>query len=260
MLFQPLPMRRILIIALLAPAVLTAPASAVTPRSSDAGARLLACHTSTAPLGRYLLAEAAMRRLPGTSRMQVRFDLYRRLPGRFTSYRVAGPGLGVYLSSAPGVLRYVYRRRVANLPVPGIYRLAVSHRWLDASGHVVASTVRYTGYCLQPDLRPDLQVVDVSAAPGDGSSTAEYLVTVHNAGRSTAGPFDVQVSVNGVDQPPAPVSGLLPGQTRTVSVAGAERCASGGAVVAAVDPDNRVAEALELNNRRFAACPSRSRQ
>jgi len=239
-------------LAVAAPAALAPSALAVSPRPLDAQARMVACHPAAAQPGRYLLVEGAMRLLPATSRMQIRFDLYRRLPSRVAFLRVAGPGLGYFYRAAPAVARYVYRKRVAGLYAPGYYRVAVSYRWLNAAGHIVASTSRLSPICFQPDLRPDLQIVGVTGAPGTESGTADYAVTVRNAGRSAAGPFDVTLSVGTAQTVP----GLLPGQVRTILMS-APRCDSGGPLIAEVDPDNRVGEAVESNNRRFLACPAR---
>src|SRR3954462_12996088 len=124
---------------LLAAAVLAAPAHAQTVPTR---AVLESCHAGDAPLERFAVFSAQMAAVPGTKKMQVRFDLLQRLPG--DDYRrVQAPGLAVWRSSAPGVDIFRYRKQVANLAAPGAYRAVVRFRWIGATG-VIAHAVKRT--------------------------------------------------------------------------------------------------------------------
>lgn len=250
-------MRRILI-ALAACAVLclaaVAPASAVRrPLARDAGARVVACHQALAPAARYLLVEGTMGQLAPGLRLQMRFDLYRRYRPTGRLFRVRAPGLGVLLRAGAGVTRYRYSKRVINLAAAQ-YRMVVTFRWTTASGRLLAQTVRWAPPCSVYDLRPNLQIPFVSVTPTDDGA-ARYDVYVRNAGRTTARYFDVGLSVAGVPQAPVTLFELAPGAGTVVSFA-APRCTA-GPVVATADPDGRVSESSELDNRRIPACAAR---
>jgi hypothetical protein len=231
-----------------------APARAAAPSAPGdaAHARLVACHTGADPTARWLTVDASMRTLEGTARMQLRFDLYRQRAGRLVA--VAGPGLGSWNDATPGVARLRFRKTIANLPAPGTYRVLVRFRWLDGGSLVLARARRLTAACVQPDPRPDLRVRSLLVAPAADPARRTYLVTVRNAGRSPAADFDVVLAVDGADQPAVTVAGLAPGATRAVSISG-PRCAAGGTVQVTVDPDDRVDESIEANNRRTFPCP-----
>jgi CARDB len=246
-------MIRSVLVALVALAAAAPVAGAAVPPGA-AGERLLACHTGADPAARYLTVSASMRSLPGTARMRLRFYLYRRLPGSLHSTRVYGPGLGSWNDAASGVAGLRFRKTIANLPVPGIYRVVVRYAWLDADGQTVAAARRVTAPCVQPDLRPDLRVGGLTAAPGADPGTRTYLVVVQNDGRSRAGSFEVALRVPAGSPPPVTVSGLRAGARREVSIAG-PRCQTGDPVQVTVDPGNRVDESVEGNNVRTFTCP-----
>ena len=245
-------MLRRALIAVVALAALPAPAGADVPPLA-ARARLVACHTGADPAARYLTAEAAMHSLSSGDRMQLRFDLQRR-DGTAAFVRVPGPGLGSWNTANPGVARFRFRKTIANLPVGWTYRVVVRYRWLDRAGNVSARTVRHTAACGQPDPRPELWADSVSVDPGPTPGTRTYLVLVRNTGHSPAADFDVQLTVAGATQTPTPVAGLPAGGRQRVAIVG-PRCSSGDPLQVAVDPDDRVDEAIERNDVRTFPCP-----
>jgi hypothetical protein len=234
-------------------ALAAAPPGAAAPAAplDAARVRLVACHTGADPVARLVTVEATMRALPGSVRMQMRFELYRRRGGRFVA--MAGPGLGSWNDATPGVARLRFRKTIANLPVPGAYRVLVRYRWADASGHELTTARRVTPTCGEPDPRPDLRPRSVDVTPGPDPESRTYRVTVHNAGRSPAPDFDVVLVVDGVRRPAVTVPGLAAGASATVSIAG-PRCPAGGSLQAIVDPDNRVDESVKANNARTFPC------
>src|SRR3954447_1333198 len=170
-------MRKIACTATLLLAALAAPAQAQTVPTR---AVLDSCHAGDAPLERFAVFSAQMGAVPGTNRMQMRFDLLQRLPG--DDYRrVKAPGLGVWRSSAPGVDIFRYRKQVANLAAPGAYRAVVRFRWIGADGDAIEHVTLRTRTCKQRDLRPDLELGRVTALPA-GQGRARYAVLVVNDG------------------------------------------------------------------------------
>ena len=123
----------------------------------------------------------------------MRIDLWQRVPGSRWTPRTDVPGLGTWISpsdpllgSRPGDI-FKYRQAVGRLVVPAAYRFRVTFRWSDAAGAVVRQTAVTTAACRQPDLRPDLVLDGVVAAPSPrAAGLVRYAVTVRNAGRSTA--------------------------------------------------------------------------
>src|SRR4051794_5560171 len=190
---------------LLAAAALAAPAQAQTVPTRAA---LESCHAGDAPLERFAVFSAQMAAIPGTKKMQLRFDLSQRLSGE-DFRRVQAPGLGVWRSSVPGVDIFRYRKQVANLAAPGAYRAVVRFRWLGAAGEVIQRTQRRTRTCKVPDLRPDLGVHRVTALPA-GQGRARYTVVVSNAGRVATPGFGVTLAVGSQILPTQVVQALGP--------------------------------------------------
>jgi CARDB protein len=180
-----------------------------------------------------------------------------RAPGDLHGEHAGGCPGGAHgdpLRSEPGRTGFIYTKTVRALRAPGAYRASVRFRWYDADGRVVRRAGRRTRLCRQPDPRPDLQAATLTAAPGLGPATVTYLLTVRNAGRGAAGPFAVGLTTAGMPQSPVVVSGLAPGESRVVELAG-PRCAPGSTVRFVLDPANAVAESDEADDVVDRACP-----
>lgn len=246
-----------------AAALTSAPTAAESPR---AGARLLACKRSPLLGARVAVVGTSMRPLPAGRRLAVRIDLWQRVPGSRWTPRTDVPGLGTWISpsdpllgSRPGDI-FKYRQAVGRLVVPAAYRFRVTFRWSDAAGAVVRQTAVTTAACREPDLRPDLVLDGVVAAPSPrAAGRVRYAVTVRNAGRSTAPRSLVAATLPGdaaPNQRSRSIPRLAPGASVTVAFTG-PGCVAGaqpGSFVA--DPGNAVEEAREGNNELAAACPA----
>jgi hypothetical protein len=172
-------------VILATPVSLTPSASGASPlKRSDAQVRLVACRPALDPLARRLTVDSLMRSLEDNDRMQMRFDLYQRLPGARRYRRLGGPGLSTWNLATPGVDRFRFRKPIQNLPAPASYYVRVHFRWLNATGRVIARTSRVTGTCAQPDLRPDLRVSGLAGVRRVAVNRFVYRVIVRNAGRS----------------------------------------------------------------------------
>ena len=109
------------------------------------------------------------------------------LAGDPTLAPLPAAGFGKWLTSDPGIGRYVYTKRVIELEAPATYRTIVRFRWLDAGGDRVASSKSTSATCHQADLRPNLRPLGVQAKPGADADHARYLVPVVNRGKSAGG-------------------------------------------------------------------------
>jgi hypothetical protein len=243
-------MRALGLIVLLA-GVFAVPAAA---HASTSGVRVTACESSLDPAARVATFEGRMRVKKGARRMQMRFTLQERTPGEPSWHKIPAAGFGKWLTSDPGIGRFVYAKRLVELEAPASYRTIVKFRWLDGAGDRVASSRTTSALCHQADLRPNLHPLGVQAKPGADADHARYLVPVVNRGKSAAGGFDVVVSVDGTTLTPAQVPGLEAGERALVELQGPP-CQAGQVLTADVDPTGAVDERAEGDNRLSVPCP-----
>lgn len=236
-------------------ALLVATAFAAAPaHAASSGVKLVGCESSLDPPGRAATFEARMRAKKAARRMQVRFTLQTRTRSEPRWRTLPAAGFGRWLTSDPGVGRYVYTKRVVSLVAPASYRTIVRFRWLDADGERVASSRSTSAICRQSDLRPNLRPLGVEAQAGADAEHARYLVPVVNRGRSLAGPFDVVVSVDDTTLTPARAPELQPGERALVEVQGPP-CTPGQMLTVDVDPTGAVDERTEADNQLSVPCP-----
>jgi hypothetical protein len=247
-------MKHRILIGAVGAAALAVPAAASASPQRAYSAPLVACTTGLQPQQRSLEVDAAMRPVPGTVRMGMRFDLLQRTPQTSSFQPVAGPGLGVWKRSHRGVPSYEIDKGVDNLAAPASYRLRVGFRWYGPGGRVLKSAHRLTKVCHEPDLRPNLRIRDVLVTPpATPGASWHYTVVVRNAGGSAAGPFNVSYSPHGAPAQTLPIAGLPAGITSRVTFAG-PACSAGSPPSFTVDPGNQVAESNEADNSAVATC------
>jgi hypothetical protein len=231
-----------------------------------AGARLLACRRSPSIDERTAVVGTWMRPIATGRRLAVRVDLWQRTPGGGWTLRSDVPELGSWTSPSDALVGtragdvFKYRQAVGRLVVPAAYRFRVAFRWTNAAGAVVRETSVTTRTCRQPDLRPDLVLDAVTAAPSPrGGGLVRYTVSVRNAGRSPAPRSAVAATLPGDASPNLRVRPLVrlgPGETALVAFTG-PGCAAGELPAAFVaDPSNALDEADEANNERAGSCPA----
>ena len=236
----------IVLLALLAPAS----ATATTPK-----VRLIDCEPALEQAQRFAVFEGRMGSVAGARRLQMRFTLQVRDADTPRWHAVAAPGFGRWVSSNPGVSRYVYTKRVENLVAPASYRALVRFRWLGTDGRRLASRLATSPACGQPDLRPNLRPLDIMARPAPGPGTTRYAIPVVNRGRSPAGGVELALTVGGQVLPLQIVEQLEAGERRVVSVEGPS-CKPGSELTVDVDPSGAVDERDEADNRLTLPCPS----
>jgi CARDB len=247
-------MRQLAIIAALLASALSPAAASAAPAAVGA-ARLVACASALDPAARVAGFEGRMRTVRGTARMQMRFTLQTRGKDQVHWHALAAPGFGRWLSSDPGIGRYVYTKRVVALEAPASYRTLVRFRWLGRDGRRLASDRSTSPVCHQADFRPNLRPLGIDERPGADAEHARYVVPVTNRGRTAAGPFDVVVTVDGTTLTPAQTPDLDPGERALVEVEGPP-CTEGSMLTVDVDPTGAVDEREEADNRLSVPCPA----
>src|SRR4051794_9096300 len=253
-------MRRLATLACLVATAVTAAAPGVArAAATDAQrprlqARVATCATGTTVRERAAAFTASMPVIDGTARMGIRFDLLQRRPGEVEFTPVKLPAWGRWERSEAGRTGFIYTKRVRALRAPGAYRARVRFRWYAADGRILRRAERTTPTCRQPDPRADLRAAALGVAGGPGPATATYLLTVRNAGRGAAGPFDVVLATAGMPQAPVSVDGLAAGESRVVSVPG-PACAPGATLRFVLDAGAAVAESDEADDVVDRPCP-----
>jgi CARDB len=224
------------------------------PAPPSLGATLASCVRSPDAAQRSASFTASMPALPGTRRMLLRFDLFQRVSAGegFTPARV--PRWGVWQRSRAGVAGFVFTKHVNGLQAPGEYRAVVRFRWLDARGRVQRTAQRRTRVCHQPDLRPDLRALRLTAEPGPTTDTATYRAVVANRGRGPAPEFAVTLTASGTVLGAQRLAPLGP-RSRRPLVVSAARCAPGSTLRLTVDSGAEIAEVSEADNVVEAPCP-----
>src|SRR3954468_16476043 len=229
--------------------LLAAPAHAAT-----SGVRLTSCQSALDPTERLATFEGRMKVKRHARRMQMRFTLQTRSADQPSWHRLPAAGFGKWLTSNPGIGRFVYTKRLIELEAPASYRTMVRFRWLGAGGERLASSRSTSAVCHQSDLRPNLRPLGVQAEPGADAGHARYLVPVVHRGRSAADGFDVVVSGDDTPLAPAQVPGLEPGERALVEVRGPP-CQGGQMLTVDVDPAGAVEERAEGDNQLSVPCP-----
>lgn len=244
-------MRRLVITAALLVSALVPAAASAAPVG---GVRLVSCVSALDPAGRAATFEGRMRTVRGTARMQMRFSLQTRAKDQIHWHALAAPGFGRWLSSDPGIGRYVYTKRVIALEAPASYRTVVRFRWLGRDGRRLASDRSTSPTCHQADYRPNLRPLGIDERAGADAEHVRYVVPVVNRGKTAADPFDVVVTVDGATLTPAQSPDLDPGERALVEVEGPP-CTAGSMLTVDVDPTGAVDERDEADNRISVPCP-----
>jgi hypothetical protein len=238
-------MRRALIItAALAAAALAAAASAAPP--PPANVKLVECSARDHEAAFY----GRIRRVPGTSRMAMRFTLLQKTSGDRAQV-VKGPGLRRWHRSKPGVRVFAYRQGFRNLPENASHRVRVDFRWYADDGSVLTRAKRRSARCRQFVELPNLttQLTGITATNVDGVVRYDALVT--NTGKAAAGNVPVRLTVDANVVDTVTVSSLAPGEQRSLAIRGPE-CRK--LVRLEADPQKSIAESTDADNASELTC------
>jgi hypothetical protein len=248
-------------IALMAFCTLAVGAIAATSVGADPPRSQLSkfmCVTALDPPSRAMSVTAVMRPLSGTSKLQIKFQLYSRSSSSRPFTRVKGGDLNRWVSPSDPTLGqrsadvWTVIKQVVDLKAPATYRVRAIFRWIGAHNKVLGTSVRTSPSCYQPELRPDLQVktISVEAVPGNANAN-EYVALIRNRGATAAGPFQVQF-IDGSVVKSHSVTGLAPHATMHARFLG-PLCTSGPATVTA-DPVDAVDDYDRANNSLSVTC------
>lgn len=230
--------------------------------STHSSLQTLVCHHGLVAGRRLVSVTAVMRPLTGTVSMRMRFQLRETQKGK-TSF-VQGGDLGHWIAPHPATLgrlpadMWIVRHPVTGLAVPANYRFRVSFRWSGPGGRTIGQTVRWSGDCRQPDMRPNLVVKSIDVQPGAGSgSNQDYVAEIANTGLTAARNVEVQFSpAPGAAQPAQTVTirKLRPHSRHWVKFVGPACTASTDPTVT-VDPLHHINDIDPANNSLTAPCP-----
>ena len=209
-------------------------------------AKLVACDVTSAD--RAATFYGRMQAIPGTSKMQVRFQLMERL-GRDPWSKLDVPALRQWHSSQAGVKRFGWKQTVDALRAGGAYKARVQYRWLAATGTVLDTAMHDTPVCRGP--LPNLAVSDLTVKPGPTADTRNYRVTVQNTGKLDADQVDVSLSVDKAVLDTVTLAHLAAGETRALTFTGPV-CRD--AVRVTADPSNSIGESVENDNSQLFSC------
>ncbi len=244
-------MQRIALIFCLTTLALPAAARAEAPDPPTLEAGLTSCVTGVTMASRSATFSASMPARAGASVLAMRFELERRRGKAWNP--VTASTFGRWERSAPDAAGFVYDKRVEGLTVLASYRATVSFRWYDASGHVVREVRRKTPVCRQPELRPDLEPVQIVPGTAQPDGTATYAVSVRNTGVAAAPPSRLMLSVGGVALETRVLPGLAALSSATVTFVG-RACRPGETLRAAVDAADEIDEIDEAENALVQRC------
>ena len=251
-------MKRIALAAFCTLAIGVIAATSVSAEPPRSQLRTPICVTALDPPSRAMSVTAVMRPLTGTSKLQIKFQLYSRSSSTHPCTRVKGGDLNRWVAPSDPTLGrrsadvWTVIKQVVDLKAPATYRMRAIFRWLGPHDRVLGTMVRASASCYQPELRPDLQVktISVEAVPGDTNANA-YIAVIRNRGATAAGPFQVQF-IDGSVVKSHSVTGLPAHSTIHQRFLG-PLCTSGPASVTA-DPVDAVDDYDHANNSLSVTC------
>src|SRR3954447_14418899 len=141
-------------------------------------AKLVACDATSS--NRAATFYARMQSMPGTAKMQMRFQLMERL-GRDAFSKLDVPALRQWHTSQAGVKRFGWKQTVDALRIGGAYKAHVQYRWLSAAGTVLDAQTHETPFSGGP--LPNLVLGGLVVKPGPTTDTSIYKVDVSNRGK-----------------------------------------------------------------------------
>jgi hypothetical protein len=239
-------LRRALVLALFGLLLAAAPAHA-------AQVVVLRCAHGATPDERHVTFEGRIAAVRGSQRMQMRFTLQARTPDQAGWARVAASGFGTWITVPRGYGRYVYDKTVDGLLAPASYRAVVDFRWRNRAGKVMKTGRDTSRTCHQPDQRPNLSAGTLEVQPAAQPGRRRYVATVVNPGRGAAGPFEVDITREGMLIGATPISGLAAGAQRQITLAG-PACTPGEQIAVVVDATHEVDESDEDDNVLSVTC------
>lgn len=194
-------------------------AAAPARSAGPAAVHVSACQLAPEALEREATFLGWMRALPGTERMEMRFQLRQRLGGAAPTY-VESPALTAWRKSRPGVANFEYAQTVNGLAASGSYAARVEFRWLGAAGRTLRTAWRMSPRCSERSPLAGTAVTRASATHGAESGTDLYSLDVTNSTPLDERGLSVSLVIDGQSADSASIDLLPAHQTRTVEVTG----------------------------------------
>lgn len=230
--------------------------SEASPTVAIAAKRLVSVRVSkcerSETIGRSAIFTGRMRAIEGTDRMRMRFTLQSRVgTGRYRTVKTAA--LKHWRKSKPGVRRFTYRQRLKALPEGAVYRMLVRYRWYGADGERLKGAKRRSRGCDQRPQLPNLRPIRIASAKV-ASNDFLYTVRLANYGKAPAVAVPVELSIDSRPAAPLTVAAIPAGTVVAVRFRGPSCKVQ---VEARVDPEDKIRESHEDDNKRGASCPLR---
>ncbi len=233
------------------------------PRPPNAQLTNFNCHRALDPDNRSVAVTAVMRPVTGTRHMALKFNLMMTTPGAIAPVPVHAGDLGTWKHPKNPTLGQLsgdvwnLQKSVVSLAAPATYRFRVAFRWTGSDGHVIATSVRYSARCHQPELRPDLALssITVSALPNQPNNDL-YTAEIDNDGNSGAGPFEVLFAPADGSTPKTGTVQFLPAHSSTTMSFVGPLCNSSTDPTITADSTDEVDDLNRANNAMTAPCPS----
>jgi hypothetical protein len=247
----------------LAGLTVTAGGASATVGPARAHLRKFVCQQALEPAQRLVSVVAGLRPIRGTRRLLLKFDLLAKPAGASTYTVVHGGDLGTWKSPPKQAITLGTRagdvwslnHPVADLPAPASYRFVVSFRWIGPRGRVLATVVRDSRTCFQPELRPNLEALSLVPQPIRNQPKRElYVGTIMNAGLTGAGPFAVEFTDGSVVRD-VRIRHIYRHQTLTVRFVG-PACNPTAPPTMTIDPTQQVDAYTRVDNSVTATCPA----
>jgi CARDB len=258
-------MKRLLIAAVTVLAVGGAAAAALGASSPRARLHHFVCQRALDPAARAVSVTAVMRPLPGTKKLELRFQLRSKSKPSGSYTALSGGDLGTWISpaspslgSVPGDV-WILNKQVVNLAAPASYRFRVFFRWIGTHDHVLGTAVRDSSACTEPELRPDLLVQSIAVSPVTGRPHVNrYVATIRNSGATGAGSFEVLFAPGGASEISTRVVRGLGAHSKVQESFVGPVCTAASPPTITVDPNGQVDEFNQANNSLAAVCPGSS--
>ena len=253
-------MKRIAVTAFCTLAIGVIAAASVSAEPPRSQLTKFMCVTALDPPSRAISVTAVMRPVSGTSKLQIKFQLYSRSSSARPFTRVHGGDLNRWVSPSDPTLGersadvWTVIKQVVDLKAPATYRLRAVYRWIGAHNKVLGTMSRTSPSCYEPELRPDLQVKTISVeAVASNPSANLYVAVIRNRGATAAGPFQVQFIDGSVVKSRSVAT--LPAHSTIHQRFVGPLCTSGPATVTA-DPVDAVDDYDRANNSLTVTCSS----
>jgi len=226
--------------------------------------RSFVCQKALDPPARAVSVQAVMRPLPGTSKMQMKFQLMRQIKPHTRFVAVRGKGLGNWISPTDPTLGqqagdvWILNHPVVNLAAPATYKFKVAFKWIGAQGQTLGTDTQTSPSCYEPELRADLLVRSLSVTPitsGPSAGQWAYVAEVANRGLTGAGPVQVQFS-SGTGAPISATIAWVGARSSVRQRFVSAPCTAGSTLTVTVDPNQSIDEYDFANNALTMPCPA----